>query len=701
MSHSSSQPQTVDPDTNAHPEPRGTPASRYLVHLMPAAIVGILMLDIVTGVVGGIAAIAVALVAPGWLLWTLVPTRLDNDAPSLPALWLVLSFTVLSPAIGGMTFFGWPALVVEFYLLAALVVLGLAAARVATPRLVPWDRMGIALAATAVGAVVFRALTWHDSDDDLSYLGFMRRVADEGSYPDTNPFLAGDLPLAQRWRLDGWTGLTGALSHLGDANPVNVYMDILPAVLVLVGASALFILARTLSGNLRFAYIAAFSGLLVPLLTGVAGIGGRKTDFKYWYRSLAQNKYAALIIFLPVVAALLVAAYRSRHRTTAITAAVALWAMLFAHPVPAVFTVMLFLLFVIADLRINRSSDWKAALVLSLAMLLPLIVTAVGVSFGGESFGTRLGDVEDVSEIAYVSHDFGPVEILLPRRPKLNTADASQAAVVFIGGHALNDGPRIALFWNGMPIAHWRMLGNPGNLIVVLAVALIILGRARDPVALWILASTLVAVSVFVLPPFAAVVSRFITPWNLWRFSWLMPVPLATAWLIGHWLQRTKWKMSGAAAIAVVLTVVFMTSAHANFFRTGPSKSDARIQAAVAELDGFEGVLLGQGRVKEWAISTYADLDAVSYRGLATMSNGFPATRRSEALQRFQATRIFYDEATSAEERLAILARNNVDLVLIAKDDVTLIDPQSLGLEEVKTVGRDDVLFERVGIATP
>jgi hypothetical protein len=659
------------------------------------------MLDIVAGVIGGIGAIGVALFAPGWLAWKLVPTRLDNDPPALPALWVVLSFTVLSPAVGGMTFFGWATAAVEFYLLAALVILGVAAARVAAPRVAPWGTMGIGLAATAIAAVVFRALTWHDSDDDLSYLGFMNRIADEGAYPDTNPFLAGDLPLAQRWRLDGWTGLSGVLAHLGDTNPVNVYMDILPAVLVLVGASALFLLARTLSGDLRFAYIAAFSGLLVPLLTGVAGIGGRKTDFKYWYRSLAQNKYSALIIFLPVVAALLIAAYRSRHRVTAIAAAMALWAMLFAHPVPAVFTVMVFLLFVVADQALSRSREWKAALGLSLAMVLPLLVTAVGVSATGESFGTRLGDVEDVTEIAYVSHDFGPVEILLPRRPQLNTADASQAAVVFIGGHALNNGPRIALLWNDLLVAHWRMLGNPGNVVVALALALIIFGRHRDPVALWILAASLVAVSVFVVPPFAVIVARFITPWNLWRFSWLMPVPLATAWLIGHWLQRTRWKMTGAAAIAVVLTFVFMSSTHTNLFRTGPSESDNQTQAATADLENIEGVLLGRGRVKEWSISTYADLDAVSYRGLATMSNGFPAPRRSEALNRFLDQRNFYRASTTAQERLAILERNDVDYVIMGKGEVKLIAPEALGLEKVKGVGRDNVLYVWSGPPTP
>ncbi len=698
MQQSLRQTQIADRGESQIADSPGARAPRYLWHLIPAAIVGALMLDIITGVVGAMAAIAVALVAPGWLAWKLLPTRLDTDPPSLPALWLVLSFTVLSPAVGGMTFFGWRATVVELYLLAALLILGVGAARAPTPRLAPWGGAGVALATTALGAVAFRALTWHDSDDDISYLGFMRRVVDEGAYPATNPFLAGDLPLAQRWRLDGWTGLTGVLAHLGDANPVNVYMDILPAVLILVGASALFILARTLSGNLGFAYVAAFSGLLVPLLTGVAAGGGRKTDFKFWYRSLAQNKYVALIVFLPVVAALLIAAYRSRHRVTAIVGALALWAMLFAHPVPAVFTVMVFSFFVAADLLLNRSGHWKAALGLSFLMLLPLVVTAVGVSYSGEAFGTRLGDVDDVSEIAYVARDYGPIEIRLPRRPRIGSADASQAAVVFIGGHALSSGPRIAIV-NGLPLAHWRMLANPGNLVVVLAVALILTGRRRDPVALWILGASLAAISVFVLPPFAAIVARFITPWNLWRFAWLMPVPLATAWLVGHWLQRTRWKKSGLAAIAAVLAVVFITSTHTNLFRTGPSPSDQRTEAAVAELGGLQGVLLGRGKVQAWAISTFADLDAVSYRGLATMSNAFPAPRRSEALQRFQDARNFSRPATSRAERLAILETYDVAYVLIAKADVTTLDPESLGLEKVKNVGRDDVLYVRPAAA--
>lgn len=667
--------------------------TRYVLHLLPAALTAALLLDILGGVAGGIMGFALLLVAPGWLVWKLIPNGiLVNSPPALPALWLVFSFTVLSPALAGAAFFGWPVETVEFYLLVVLVGLGIGGARVASPTVAPWGTLGIGLTSTAAAAVVYRLLTWHDSSDDLSYVGFATRIVEDGEFPTSNPFLTGGIPLSQRWRLDGWTGITGVISHLGDASPVNVYMDIFPALLVLFGASALFILAMVLSGDIRFAHYAAFAGLLVPLLTGTGG----KTYFKYWYKSVAQNKYSALIVFLPVVAALLVAAYRSRHRLAALLGALTLWAMLFVHPVPAVFAVLAFGTYVILDLLINRPDDWPARMTIGLVMLVPLTLSAVAVSFTGERFGTRLGDVETFSDVAELQYDFGPVEIWEPIDLSRGSAsaDPAQITAVFATGHMIGAaGPRVA-FLGEMPIAHWRMLGNPGNLLVALAIVVMILGRRRDPITLWVLASTLVAVSVFVIPPFAALAARFITPWQLWRFSWLMPVPLAVVWLLARGIPESRHKPVSAVAAAALLIFVLAASPHGELLNNGPSRADRDLDAVVAELEGLEGTLLASTKIQNAATSRHAGIDVVSYRGLATMANNFPSTQRSEAFDRLQDSSRFFRNSFTNAEREAVLDEYDVRYVLAERDD-RFATRKRLGLEPVREVGRDLILYER------
>ncbi|MCP3973509.1 MAG: hypothetical protein GY720_03335 [bacterium] len=673
-------------------------AKSFAIHMLPAALVGVLMLGLVGGIVGAVVSFAVVLVAPGWLAWKLLPAGiLENDPPALPALWLVLSFTLLSPVLGGAAFLGWPVAIVEIYLLVGLAVLGILAVRVATPTIEPWGRTGTVLAGVAGLAVVFRALTWHNSGDDKSYLGFMNGIIEGGTFPTVNPFLTGDLPLSTRWKLDGWTGITGIISHLGDASPVNVYRDLLPAVLILFAASALFLLARVLSGDVRFGHYAALSGLLVPLITGTKG----KTDFKFWYKSIAQNKYAALIVFLPVVAALLIAAYRSRKRSAALVGAAALWAMLFAHPVPAVFAVLVFGVYVIGDLLFNRPPEVRAAVILAGLMVAPLLVTAAGLSLTSERYGTSIGDIEDFAEFVSPAIDVGPIEIWEPLdlTGGVVSADPSMATVVFASGHAWSGNPRVAFLANGIPMAHWRLLDNPANLLVLAAFLVIIIGRHRDPVALWIVAATLVAVSVFLIPPFAAIVARFTTPWQLWRFSWMMPVPLAVAWLLTHRLRRAKPLFPAPVVIGLVLLVfTLLSSTHGLLLRAGPHTNDVRIEAAVADLDGLEGVLLAQSPIQDEANSAHTELIGFSYRGLATTSNNFPSELRSEAFSRFQDARLFFHRTATMSDRLEILDRYDVRYVVVEKKDRDKIQPKDLGLQKVGTVGGESLLYERTAV---
>lgn len=663
-------------------------------HLAPAALVGGLLLGLVGGAIGVALGFVALLVAPGWLLWKILRGPISTEALAVPALWIAFSFAVMSPAVGPMVFFGGPALAVEWYGLSVLIVLGVAGSMVPHPRIEPLNKSGIAVAATTVIAMVYRSFTWHGGSDDLSFLGYLRATS-LGSYPSVNPFMAGDLPVNLRWRFSGWTGISGVLSHLGDADPQMVLRRVLPVILLLFAVSALYLLARVLSGDRMLAVLAAFAVLVVPIITGTSG----KTDFKFIYKDIGYDKYAALLIFAPVAAALLITFYRSRSRSTGILVSVVVWASLFTHAVIMIEGIAILLLFVVIDGIVTRPPQWRAAAGWVLVVLSPILVTAALASFSGERQGTVASDVAELSDIAEKSRQIGPIEIWVPL-PSMTPAEVlaaqpEEAPIVFSRGYANTPAGRIVAFLpNGWPIAYPGALRNTRYLIVAFALLTIVVGRRRDGVALWIVAASAAALSVYVVPPAAALAARFLTPWQLYRFAWELPVPLMVAWLASTWLKNTKWTAHKGIALGVLLGLVFAWSSHSTLLRTGPSPSSQRLTTTLEQFEGYSGVMLAPSTIMNGAVSMWPDLLAVSHRGFSTMSNAFAVSRQDEALERYADARRFF-RSIPTSERLATLDRYDVRYVVIHKDNTDQFDLGALGLNRIKAVGQGYVLYER------
>jgi hypothetical protein len=676
---------------------RSRRSALVVLHLIPAGLVGALMLGLVDGLIGAVIGFVSLLVVPGWLLWKILQGPITTEPLALPALWLVFSFALLSPAVAPMVFFGGPALAVEWYALAVLVVLGVAGSRVSNPRIEPLGTAGIAVAAVGGIAMVYRALTWHSDGDSLTFLGYLRATA-MGSYPSTNPFFATDLPVNPRWRFSGWSGVTGVLSHLGDADPQQILQTVLPVLMIIFAASALYLLAQTLTGDRWLAEAAALATMIVPLITGNTG----KTDFVFTYQDIGQDKFTALLIFVPALSAMLVGFYRSRRRSTGILVSLVLWASLFTHAVVVIMGVAIFLAFVVIDRLVTRPPKWRSAAGWSLVVIAPLVVTAALASLVGTRQGTVAGDVNQLSDFAEPRYQIGSIQLWVPNPMtpgELREAEPEDAAAVFSRGYAATtEGPAVVFLSNGWPLAHPGVLQNGRYLLLAFALLVIVVGRYHDGLALWIVGSTATALSVYVLPPVAAIAARLVTPWQLYRFAWLIPVPLAVAWLVSKARTATKWGLPLGLAIGLLLGLVFAWSSHSTLLRTGPAPARDRLTASVEQLEGRDGIILAPNDLVIAAVSRWHDLKAFSFRGYSSMSNAFPVSRQGEALERFRDARIFFRKL-STDERLTILSRYDVRYVAIQGDDSDQIDVDALGLRFIEEIGRDYVLYEWHGDA--
>jgi hypothetical protein len=666
-------------------------ARNAAIHLIPAAAVGALMVGLIAGLAGAVLGFVALYVAPGWLLWKILRGPVSSDPVALPAVWLVFSFLVLIPAVGPVVFFGGPARPVEWYALIVLVVLGIAASRVPSPRLERPGWMGIAGGAAAVSAMVFRAFTWHTNSDDLTFLGYMRATY-LGEYPSVNPFLLGDLPLNLRWRFSGWTGISGVLSHVADADPEVILRTVLVVALIPFVASALYLLVRVLSGDRSFAMTAGLAALIVPLVIGTQGKG----DHKFLYRDLPYDKFSAILIFVPVIAALLVMFYRSPRRSFGILVSAVVWASLFTHAVTILMGIGFFFVFVLLDRFVTRPAEWRSAASWSLIVVAPLILTAGLASLGGERHGTLASDVAELSDIAAPTMQLGPLQLWEPLplgAGEVANADPEDAAALFSRGFATQASPIVMFLPNGWPLPHPQTLTSLRYLIVALAALIILIGRHRDAVAVWILASIGTTALIYLFPPAAVLAARFITPWQLYRFTWLLPVPLIVAWLVAVWLRGQRWAAARGVALGLVLALVVGSTSYRALLRTSPSRSDERLTATVEQLEGYSGVLIGELGIMYAAVTRWPDLLAVSHRGFSSMSNAFPVTRQDEAVERFVDVRRFYRGVTT-DEQLAILDRYGIRYIIIHRDDRALFDREALGLGRVAAIGNGNFLYE-------
>jgi hypothetical protein len=221
-----------------------------------------------------------------------------------------------------------------------------------------------------------------------------------------------------------------------------------------------------------------------------------------------------------------------------------------------------------------------------------------------------------------------------------------------------------------------------------------VVGRKNDPLAVWIVASAMLVLIVFAIPPLAAIVARFVTPWQLWRFSWLIPVPLAVAWLVKKSLDAARaWKVAGLLSVAALLVVTFAMSAHKQHLRTGPPPRDVIIQDQVDLFEGRAGVLIGDADLVTPIVAEHPSLSAVSYRGLASMSNAFPNSRHGEAFNRLYDSRRFLAEDTTNRQRRNILESYGVDLVILGRRGRNLLDTDDLNLRRIAVLGQGYHLY--------
>ena len=352
-------------------------------------------------------------------------------------------------------------------------------------------------------ATVYRVKDPFPYDDIWVYLTWVREFLDAGNGALREPYF-GDPVGASRARVNGWLFEQAALSRASGIDPVELVLGYLVPTLVVMSLLAFYALARVL---LRSGTGALLVGSLYALGL-LLDVGGR------WIGRVAEDKFLAWFLFLPVALIFAVLFLEARRKRHLVAFAFFCWAVVVVHPVGLAIIGLsaagLGLLHVATDWR--EGEAWMGAAGLAGALLSVLLAPLFYLLATGESLVAALRSA-DIS-----SGDPAVLSNMVFVKPEWH---------------------RVLELGNGYYMVHPAQLTNPVVPVAFLVGLPFLLARLKHSPAAQLLVGMLVvpAVVCFVPPVATAFGDHVILPGQMWRLAW--PIPLAASLTVGWLLWET------------------------------------------------------------------------------------------------------------------------------------------------------------------
>src|SRR5918998_2322014 len=208
----------------------------------------------------------------------------------------------------------------------------------------------------AVLAAVSRAKTPHPYNDGWVYLAYVRDFLEADQLALREPYF-GDVAEMSRAQINGWLLQQAALSRISGIDPVVLVLDYLAPTLVFVSLLAFYTLGRTL---FKSETAALLSGCLYALFflfhlePSVFSFGGE------FVSRMAEDKFAARFLFMPVSLAFAFAFVESRKWRYLAAFAFTCWSVMTTHPVGLAIIGLCVAGFGLVHVALNwrRRGDW-------------------------------------------------------------------------------------------------------------------------------------------------------------------------------------------------------------------------------------------------------------------------------------------------------------------------------------------------------
>lgn len=230
----------------------------------------------------------------------------------------------------------------------------------------------------------------------------------------------------------------------------------------------------------------------------------------------------------------------------------------------------------------------------------------------------------------------------------------------------------------------FRLLFIGVHVAVLLACLFVSIRAPSGVFRRWIIATTFLAVLPFLVPPAAALLGKIATPWVLWRFIWLLPLPLAAAWLLDRASRRSLPEAIAFVALIGVIATAFSPEPWTTsiFGRRPLSRS----------LADRSGNLMVAPQFATWTTLQGGEFRSIFGRAIRGPNN-FPRDRLEEARRRDLDVRDFYTDFIPLEQKMNILERYEVTHVLAKKWQVRRLERQGLEVIDPEALPLNFVLF--------
>ncbi len=520
---------------------------------------------------------------------------------------------------------------------------------------VPFLLLGAAL------AFVTGARVPHPYNDIWVYLAYVREFLSTEKLALYEPYFGNETGLS-RAQINGWLLEQAALSRISGIDPVELVLRYLAPTLVVVALLAFYVLARTLFKSEAAALIAGCLYalfFLIHLSPSLSSFGGE------FIGRIAEDKFVARFLFLPVLLVLAVTFLESGRRRYLAAFAFSCWSVVVVHPAGLAIIGLSVAGFGLVHLAVNRRGREALAKVASLggALLSVVLIPALYVLATGNSLTAFLKSA-DIN-----SHDPDVLSNMAFVRP-------AWEHILPLGG--------------GFYIMHPSLVLNPVILIALLLGLPFLLWRVRRSLAAQLLLGVLLLTTVVCyFPPIATFVGdRIVLPGQLWRLAW--PIPLAALLTLG-WMA---WEAARRAELVLnrfgipqrvtrflplvlvsMMIAVVAPSAAVGAEKVYRASEEARVtcsdpifrwmQANVKE----PSVVLAPDAENTCIPAYSAKANVVSLRGRMVLKD-LPALERLasgqiDVPQGALDVKRFFSSSALGDDKLAILHRYEVDYVML------------------------------------
>lgn len=547
-------------------------------------------------------------------------------------------------------------------------------------------------------ALISRTTTPNVYDDIWVYIAWVREFMGADGLALREPYFGESLGGLSRAQINGWLLQQAALSRVSGIDPVRLVLDYLAPTLIFVALLAFYALARTL---LKSEAAALLAGCLYALFFLVYMSPSVRTFGGEFVARIAEDKFAARFIFLPV--ALVAAALFLESRKLRYLALFTLvcWSVVAVHPIALAVLAVTMAGFGLAYVAANYRewAAWTGMAALAAAISSVLLVPAVIFLAGGSH-----------ASILYSAD--------------INSTDPRVLAnMVFVRP----EWKHILELGGGSYIMHPYVILNPVIAAAYLLGLPFLAFRLRSGPAAPMLFGVLLFTAFLVYVPSVAtfVGNEVVIPGQLWRLSW--PIPLAALLTLG-WVawEATSYAQSRlgrlgfprvavrlvplAAALALLAAATTPSVAGADLYRAGDRLGQRMgdpydpIFTWMRENITTPSVVLAPDAENTLIPAYSASANVVSLRGYAVLGNLRELEQRVggriEVPRRVGDVYRFYS-GTTFEDSYRILRRYETDYVLIWAN--TPFERQLTGLpgfERVKSTERYSLFrvnLERLG----